>query len=208
MARIKKPLTFSEQVNKLKLHNIIVKNDEQAKRCLKSVNYYRLRGYWISFEKNGRIKRGTTFEDIWQTYLFDCDVRNLLFQMIQPIEIKLKTQIANTMTISCGALSHQERAFFKDEQVFNKFLVIIEKEKNSANGTAAIWVKHNIDNYGDIPIWGMVELMTFGNLSSMYGNLKRNIATKSKKSTVTSEMQDLFKFLMFIFKVGLDIYRI
>lgn len=51
---LKRPLTFSEQVEKLKEHSIIITDDEQkdAEEYLSHVNYYKLTGYTLQFRKD------------------------------------------------------------------------------------------------------------------------------------------------------------
>lgn len=147
-----KSINFQEQVKKLIEHNIEVSNPDFAESCLRDVNYYRLRGYWLSFENRDTIKQGTKFEDIWQVYLFDADLRNLLFRLIQPIEIKLKTQLANIMTMSYGATAYRNECLFRDFNKFVKLNQIIDKEIKRANGSSAVWVKHNLEKYKFLPM--------------------------------------------------------
>ena len=51
---LKRPLTFSEQVEKLKEYSIIITDDEQkdAEEYLSHVNYYKLSGYTLQFRKD------------------------------------------------------------------------------------------------------------------------------------------------------------
>ena len=52
---LKKPLDFSEQISKLKEHNVEIKDEEAALKVLSKINYYRFSGYALQFRKNQMI---------------------------------------------------------------------------------------------------------------------------------------------------------
>lgn len=169
------PLSFENQVNRLKEHGIIINNDDFALSCLSNVNYYRLRGYWLSFEDEGVIANGTTFEDIWEVYLLDCEIRNLILRCILSIEIKLRTQFSNALTMSYGAFAHKNADLFVNKKSHAKAIQSISKEIERAKNRHEKFVIHNLAKYNDLPMWACVELMSFGNLSLMFGNLKEKL---------------------------------
>ncbi len=48
MVTVKRPLSYSEQIERLKFfHKIQIEDDNQAKEILQKINYYRLSGYGI-----------------------------------------------------------------------------------------------------------------------------------------------------------------
>lgn len=61
---MKPALSFSRQVCLMRERGLVMKNDTDAATFLSETNYYRLRGYWLTFEQAGRFKNGTTLEDI------------------------------------------------------------------------------------------------------------------------------------------------
>lgn len=79
--------TFDEQLEILK------------QRKLKRINYYRLSAYFLPFQypKTSKNKdmflEETKFEDIIQLYYFDCELRKIIFEAIESIEIYFRTQI-------------------------------------------------------------------------------------------------------------------
>lgn len=52
--QVQAPKTYEQQIQKLKDKNIIVSDDTIALELLKSVNYYRLKGYLLPFLKKVR----------------------------------------------------------------------------------------------------------------------------------------------------------
>lgn len=49
---LKSPLTFVEQVNRLRAHGMLIESDEEVLTFLKQVNYYRFTGYALEDRKN------------------------------------------------------------------------------------------------------------------------------------------------------------
>lgn len=71
---LKKPLSFEDQLQKLKDHGVVISDESAAVRILKAVNYYRLTGYALQFRKDPQYStymEGTTFESIYHLYLVD-----------------------------------------------------------------------------------------------------------------------------------------
>ena len=46
---MKEHLSYQQQVCRLQEHGILIEDEEKALQCLKQINYYRLRGYWLPF---------------------------------------------------------------------------------------------------------------------------------------------------------------
>ena len=69
----KSPKTFSEQVNILKSHGLIIQDADKAEFYLSQLNYYRLAAYCIPFETDHdthQILEGNTFDDVLNLYTF------------------------------------------------------------------------------------------------------------------------------------------
>ena len=92
--------TFDEQLQLLKDRNLIIPNDTYALAKLQHINYYRLSAYFLPFQypKNSENKNkflpNTTFEDIINLYYFDTELRKVIFEAIEVIEIYFRTQIS------------------------------------------------------------------------------------------------------------------
>ena len=90
---LKKALTVEEQIERLKtVHNLTIDNDDEAAEILKTVNYYRLSAYGIGLKKEDNLEEytdGITLNDIYRLYLFDSELRNIIFKIIEYLEIQL-----------------------------------------------------------------------------------------------------------------------
>lgn len=172
---LKPPTTFEEQVQILKTRNMIVKDEEFAVDVLRRVNYYRLSGYMLSFKQQDVFKDGTTFEQVFGVYEFDQKLRNLLSGLLERIEIAARTCISYHLAHTYGALCYEDRGIFQFHDRHPDFLVALNKSVNDARKGHELFVQHHDAKYaGKLPIWSMVELMSFGTLSLLYANLKPN----------------------------------
>jgi abortive infection bacteriophage resistance protein len=92
----KKVCTIEEHIVQLIERGLTIKNIETAKHCLANVSYYRLAGYWWPMQSdkiNHFFKPESTFDDVISLYNFDCELRILLFDVIEKIEISLRTKL-------------------------------------------------------------------------------------------------------------------
>lgn len=82
----KPPLTYEKQVELLLSRGLIVTDRKRAERYLANISYYRLSAYMLPYKKkeNGIIidafKEGTTWDDIYDLYVFDRKLRLLVFR--------------------------------------------------------------------------------------------------------------------------------
>ena len=121
MTKYNKPaLTFSQQVELLVARGLVVKNKKRVEGTLANISYYRLSAYMLPFKEyqNGviidRFIQGTTWEQIYDLYKFDRKLRLLLFDAIERIEIAVRTQIVNQLSLKYGSHWQDNRCIFKN----------------------------------------------------------------------------------------------
>ena len=168
---LKEPKTFDEQIDLLKSRGLIIGDEDKAKFILSNINYYRFSAYLIHFKKEDETyKENITFEHIYNLYLFDKELRNILIDMLESIEISFRTYIAYTLAIKHGSTGYLNKQCFKKEKYFESFIKKLEDEKN--NHKNKLFIKHHNEKYnGILPIWVAVEIMSFGTLSKLYSNM-------------------------------------
>ncbi|MDY2862408.1 MAG: Abi family protein [Oscillospiraceae bacterium] len=174
---LKKPATFDEQIGILEKHGISINNCNHAKDILKFVNYYRLTGYALQFRvsENESLYTGNiSFDDVYNIYKADEHLRNLLRLYIEKAEIYYRTQIAYGFAISKCTVppydQHYNENNFYDKDGYNHVMVNFGREKDYYKDS--LIVKHHKDKYsGKMPIWVMVELMSFSGLSKLYKSM-------------------------------------
>lgn len=168
---IKPPLTIDEQISLLESRGLIISNPQLAAQVLEQVNYYRLSAYSLGLRKDNVFYDGVTFEHIYQLYQFDSRFRHLLLEIIETIEIKLRTQIAYYLAITYGAMAYTDESYFRNKGHHCSFIDELKAETSKQRNSA--FVKHHMEKYGGMmPIWVAIELFSFGMLSRFFSNLK------------------------------------
>lgn len=177
MGELKKhqpPMTIDEQVENLKAIGLIVEDEEYAKKILNDISYFRLiKAYSLNLKsKNGTYGEKVTFEQIVELYLFNARFRQLIFPEIEKIEINVRCRIANYFAQQYGVLGYLEADNFVNTQYHQSFLDDIEEEIR--RNSKAPFVRNFKDNYegGQLPIYVLVEVFSFGTLSKFYKNMK------------------------------------
>ena len=81
---------------------MVITSRADVEKTLKSVGFYRLRGYSFHLYDNTSKKYvpGTKFEDILKLYQFDQELSALVFPMISKIELKNTHRILGTSVMS------------------------------------------------------------------------------------------------------------
>lgn len=74
----------------MKGRGLAVADEGLAIARLRDLNYYRLRGYWLTLARDGSFIEGASFDDIWEIYQLDRGLRTWLWRAIAPVEIKLR----------------------------------------------------------------------------------------------------------------------
>lgn len=173
---MKEFLTIDKQIELLKSRNLTIADEQAAHEKLSALNYYRLSGYSLTLRKNNRFYTGATFDDIMDIYNCDHDMRALLWKELASLEISLRTHIGYIVgRDDPRGLIHPET--FRDMDAFDKFQS--DLKTGISNNSSEYFVKHHIEKYnGAMPSWVIVELLSFGDLSSLYSGLNKEIKQK------------------------------
>lgn len=174
---LKSPLSFEEQLNRLEEQGMVIEDRERALSVLKRINYYRFTGYALHFRIDPQIsiyKQGTTFDKIYDLYLLDEQLRDVLRVFIEKVEIYYRTQIAYgfamTKCLKPPHNQHYDEDNFYNKAGYKQVVDNLQKEKNYYRDT--LIVKHHQAKYGNkMPLWVMVELMSFSDMSKLYKSM-------------------------------------
>lgn len=174
----KQALSPSELINFLLNQGLVLKSRAQAQRILSVVGYYRLSGYFLKFKSkhNGNKPRvfyhGTTFEQVWSIYKFDQELRVLVSDAVEKIEVAFRSAIVNSLSLELGPFWYVENKYFKDNDRFAKMMQTIKKILNVKQ---EVFLKHYYKKYFSPtypPIWMVIETLPFGVCSKLFTNLK------------------------------------
>lgn len=180
---VKASLTLEEQISLLKSRGMIIEDDIQAKRILSYVSYYRLSAYSLGLrDQNDVFHDNVTIEKIYHIYLFDESLRKILSAVIEPIEIKLRALLTNHLAVKYGNVCHMVPELFEQHERHSDFMKYYNSSLNQHIQKKTPFVEHNMHKYEKLPIWAAVEILSFGQLSKFYKNLKREDRRRIAKS--------------------------
>ena len=183
---IKPALSIQQQIDQWIGRGLNVADRAKAEHFLSVISYYRLSGYTLPFQvrgntnQNHKFKFGTSFDDILTLYTFDRELRLLVMDAVERIEVALRTQITNHMSVT-----HKEPhwylddKFFRDKYKHTELLSEIEKDVSKTQELFIVHYKDVYDTPASPPIWMVSELLSLGKISKLYDNLANvNASTK------------------------------
>lgn len=90
-------MDYKAQIQHLKNKNLIIEDDNLAIHILSKIGYYGLINVYKEVFKDSTTNRyisDTTFDDIYQMYLFDADLREVFLKYILIVEKNIKSSIS------------------------------------------------------------------------------------------------------------------
>lgn len=164
--------SIDEQIELLRQRNLNFSNVEKAKRLIKECQYYRITAYRYPFvhaEDKDKFLDNVDFDDLWNLYIFDRRLRFIVIDAIERIEVALRSRWAHVLSKKYGVLAYKDNNVFNN-QMIRKTLskVILENIQNSDQPC----ITHYLKNEEQIPIWGLCEVLTYGELLSMFNSIK------------------------------------
>lgn len=192
MKELKKHLSLAEQVDLLESRGLVIADKKAAERLLYHVNYYRLSGYLHGFKQEDGVHYlpDTTLEQIKLLYDFDRKLTRILMFALEDIEETLKTRLSYSLTSAFpdNPLIYLDASIYRNQSDFLKFSSLFYHEFK--NNRKLPFIKHHIEEYdGNLPMWVAVEILTMGNLSAIYNNLKTPYQKALARSYNTGPVQ-------------------
>lgn len=172
--------TLDEQIEILREKGLIINDDVKAKDILFRENYFFVSGYrhlFMRSAKDGQFITGTTFEELYAMFTFDRKIRNVMFKYILIIENNIKSIISYQLSKKYGYKEKDylnPKNFSQDPMKVRQVKDILNKMKRQirVNVKEHAATSHYIQNYGYIPMWILVKVLSFGIISELYSILK------------------------------------
>lgn len=188
----KESRSIQEQIDLLKHRGMIIEDEEFAHLYLSHISYYRLKGYWWDMQKdkdNHVFQKGSRFEDVIARYFFDKELRLILFDAIEAIEIALRTKMIYHLSQSYGGLYYMNKGLFVNENLHQQHTDDLMGEF-MRSGEIFIkdykykWRVKEDGKYTSLKqqpdAWIIFEVATFGTLSKIYKNLNHQLPEKAR----------------------------
>lgn len=176
--------TLEEQISILRSCNVTIGDDARARRILEFDNYYCVvNGYHDLFLDTTAVrghdvyKNGTTLEQIWALFLFDRALRQVLLPPLMLVEHHAATTIAYEFSRQYG---HRDDIYLQP----CNFDSALGKADDVAETISQLRHDIEVHEYNEcilhyqndhkyIPLWVLVNIMSFGQLSKFYANMKQ-----------------------------------
>jgi len=100
----KPPLTYAQQIALLQNRGLVIDNIQRAEKYLNQISYYRLSAYALPYQHTKDVfNPNTTFNNILDLYLFDRELRIIIFDAIERIEVAIRAQIIYQLAHKYGS---------------------------------------------------------------------------------------------------------
>lgn len=184
----KKPLTIQEQLFLLQARGVTVEDTAFAELVLSNVSYYRFSAYLYPYRrKDGEVgyELGTSFQKCWQLYHFDRRLRLCVLDAVERVEVAIKTGIVNTLSTKYGPFAYRDPSFLAKNLKMDRFkdlLRFVDEETQKSKEEFVNHFRMKYDSQNGLPLWMAAEVMTFGNMLTLFRLMKKqdkNIIAKS-----------------------------
>lgn len=214
--------TYNQQLKILRSRGLGIRNSSKTLRVLEKENYYCvINGYKDLFIDKGYIPAkssdipekylpNTDFEDIFSLYSFDKELKQLFLNVLLSFENNMKSLIAYYFS---KETKNEGNAAYLD---FNSFdstkrsdsLKLISTLFSSFNnfGKKDNSIKHYLDNHDEVPLWVLVNVLTFGNISFFYGCCKRNVQNNITNHLFNDRKREYRNFNLTIYNEELELF--
>lgn len=180
--------SYRQQLNILRSRGMTIGKGSQGSRVIRILereNYYNvINGYKELFlaskataTEDEVYKTGTTFDEVYSLYNFDRELRNIYLKFLLKLENTFKTVIAHEFSSKYGHDNYLKLENFNTSSERNisssiKLIGDIQQEIARQMSKHHQVVTHYITEHGYIPLWVLVNVLTFGKIEHFYKNMK------------------------------------
>ena len=171
---------LDEQIEQLQQKGLVIDDIDYAKEVLLRENYFFLNGYrhlFLALDGSKKFLNNANFRELYGLFNFDRQLRNILFKNILIVENNLKSILSYVMSKNHG---------FKEQNYLNSANFTHDNSKNrqindllrkmkrqiTVNGKQHTATSHYMKNYGYIPLWIVVKVLSFGIVGELYSILQ------------------------------------
>jgi abortive infection bacteriophage resistance protein len=176
--------TYDELIEFLEIgKKLNIPNKEFAKSVMSKTSYYSLITAYKELYKDkttGYFKGNATFDDIYNLYKFDRELRSIFLKYILIAEKSVKTSLSYHFSACYGTdqneyckTNNYDLNGTADIYKLNKLLNIFTY--NLSGKTDYQYIMHYQKKHQNVPLWIMVQVLTLGQFAHMFDYLKAKI---------------------------------
>ena len=173
--------SLDEQIDILKSRNLQIDDIEDVKNYLLSNNYYNVVNLYskVLLENSNRYIVGSTFAEIKALHILDTEIKSTILKYLIQAEKHFKSIFSY-----CFCDIHRDKYDYLKTECYNpdstldihRTLSTISNKINSfkKNPTENA-IKHYFNQHHSVPLWVIINELTFGDVKYMYKYSKDNI---------------------------------
>jgi abortive infection bacteriophage resistance protein len=177
------------------LHAIGLEGDpEVVTQRLQDVGYHRLKPYWRAFRadpgsKEPTLKAGTHIREVWQLYTFDRQLRLLVLDATERVEVAVRARLVQAHVMAQGPFGYAEAALrpSSQEDPRGHYVKLLDTQRdalqrainNPRDRHLSEDLRHFAALYGAAhaypPFWTAAETFSFGDLVTLLRHSPRAV---------------------------------
>lgn len=178
----KPPLSIADQISLLKERGLTIFNESYVAHFLSNISFYRLSAYMKSFQRYGDPKHNfmpfASFERIIDLYSFDRDLRLIILDAIERIEVSFRCRFIEEYSLRYGNNWYEDSFHFQKKHADS-----LKKIYYATGKSNEVFIQHYRNTYTNPinpPSLMVFEILAFGQISIVY----KNTALSDAKKTV------------------------
>jgi abortive infection bacteriophage resistance protein len=209
MIGLMKPfLSIEDQINMLvDDKGLTIVDHERTQQYLKRIGYFGLvGGYKNAFKDSvtGKYRSGVTFDDIVALYKFDESLRELFLKYLLQVERGVRSLLSYYFTEKFGIEQEQylnptNYSTFPKHRALVVYLIKTLGALANKN-TDYSYITYQRSKYGNVPLWVVINAITFGSLSKFYMLSNPKIQVDIAKNYPGVSSHQLAQFLSMLTK--------
>ena len=176
-------ITYTAQVEKLKSEkNLIITDSNFAIESLQNISYYGLiGGYKHPFIdiRTRKYINDASFEDIVALYEFDEELRGIFFKYLCRVERRMRSSISYHFCQKHGERQEEylNAANYNNLPQYEKGIMKLLKmlDVMAKQNKDHEYLTYQRNKYHNIPLWVIMNTLTFGQISKMFEFLPQNM---------------------------------
>jgi abortive infection bacteriophage resistance protein len=190
--------SIPQLIDLMRSRGLAIPDIAEATHYLEHIGYYRLSGYSLPLtlkhhpsSPSENFKPGTSFTDILNLYRFDRELRLLVMDAVERVEVSFRAVLSDTMSLKYGPHWYLQKKLFvrsKDcEELVQKIITEIGLESDGTlkEKSRDVFIEHYLLKYTDPllpPSWMIAEVLSISSWSKIFHCLE---AREDRKSIST-----------------------
>ena len=193
-----------ELIDIIQNKGITIDDSDYVKEKIEKYGFYNvINTYREPFRKNGSYLLNVNFNEIFALFEFDLNIKSLLLKYILEIEIIIKNRLSDCLGNNYGLEDYLNiDNFNRNNKTDNLIIELINKINDEIKYSSSKHdaISHYLNNYGYIPPYVLVKILSIGTLSKYYQLMKQDDQQEiSKYFKITDkDLKSFLKNLTFI----------